>query len=102
MRVLMTMYGWADSGGGTIFPRQIARALVQRGHAVRVLYAAAQPLPAAGPYAVREHEEHGVQLVGVHNRPVPFLDAREPGRELHDPAIARIVRGQIEIGRAHV
>ena len=95
MRILMTMFGWADSGGGTIFPRQIARALAARGHAVRVLFAAVPPLPQAGPYALRESEEDGVQLVGIHNRPTAFLDAAAPARELHDPQVARIVRAQL-------
>jgi glycosyltransferase involved in cell wall biosynthesis len=92
MRILMTMYGWADSGGGTIFPRQIARTLRARGHDVLVVYAAAVPLPGHGAYAVREHEEDGVRLLGVHNRPTLFLDDQAPARELHDPEVVRIVQ----------
>jgi glycosyltransferase involved in cell wall biosynthesis len=92
MRILMTMYGWADEGGGTIFPRQIARTLRARGHDVFVVYAAAVPLPGHGAYAVREHEEDGVRLLGVHNRPTLFLDDRNPARELHDPEVVRIVQ----------
>jgi glycosyltransferase involved in cell wall biosynthesis len=95
MRILMTMFGWADSGGGTIFPRQIARALAARGHQVRVVHAAVPALPGHGAYAVRETEADGVQLVGIHNRPAVFLDAAAPARELHDPQVARIVRAQL-------
>jgi glycosyltransferase involved in cell wall biosynthesis len=93
VRVLMTMYGWADPGGGTIFPRQLAHALRARGHDVLVVHAATQPLQGQPPYAVRESEDDGVRLVAIHNRPTPFLDDKAPARELHDPAVARIVRG---------
>jgi glycosyltransferase involved in cell wall biosynthesis len=92
MRILMTMFGWADSGGGTIFPRQLALALRERGHEVGVVYAAATPLANAGPYTLREHDERGVRLFAIHNRPVPFLDDRAPAREVHDPEVVRLVR----------
>ncbi|MCU0863851.1 MAG: glycosyltransferase [Planctomycetes bacterium] len=95
MRILMTMFGWADSGGGTIFPRRIARELVARGHRVRVVYAAAVPAPGQPAYAVQRRDEDGVELVGIHNRPTPFLDAAAPARELHDPAIARLLRNEL-------
>lgn len=91
MNVLMTMFGWADAGGGTIFPRQIAHELARRGHRVSVLYAALEPLPGAGPYALRRDRDGDVQLFAVHNRPVPFLDAAAPARELHDPEVARLL-----------
>jgi glycosyltransferase involved in cell wall biosynthesis len=95
MRILMTMFGWADSGGGTIFPRRIAKELVRRGHQVRVVHAAAVPAPGLPPYAVQRGLDEGVELVGIHNRPVPFLDAAAPARELHDPEIARLLRGEL-------
>ena len=91
MNILMTMFGWADAGGGTIFPRQIAHELARRGHRVHVLYAALEPLPGAGPYALRRHQDGDVQLLAVHNRPVPFVDDKAPAREVHDAAIARLV-----------
>ncbi len=102
MRILMTMFGWADSGGGTILPREIARTLRARGHDVAVVYAAAAPLAGAGPYAVREQVDDGVQLVAIHNRPVPFLDAKAPARELHDAEVVRIVRGVVAAFRPDV
>lgn len=90
MNILMTMFGWADAGGGTIFPRQIAHELARRGHRVHVLYSALEPLPGAGPYALRRHQDGAVQLLAVHNRPVPFVDDKAPAREVHDAAIARL------------
>ncbi len=92
MRLLMTMFGWADAGGGTIFPRQIAHTLAQRGHEVTVVYAAAVPWPRQSAYAVREHEEQGVRLVGIHNRATAFLDDKDPAREVHDPEIVRAMQ----------
>ncbi|MBL8753738.1 MAG: glycosyltransferase [Planctomycetes bacterium] len=87
----MTMFGWAETGGGTIFPRLIARELAERGHAVQVVYAAQEPLSGAGPYATRAHDDGGVRLLAIHNRPTPFLDDRAPARELHDPEPVRLV-----------
>jgi len=102
MRILMTMFGWSDSGGGTIFPRQLARTLKERGHDVLVVHAATAPLPGEGPYATSERHEDGVALLGIHNRPTPFLDDREPARELHDPDVVRIVRAAVAAFRPDV
>lgn len=102
MRLLMTMFGWADRGGGTIFPRQLARTLQARGHDVCVVYAGVGPLVGQGPYAVHEHHESGVRLVGIHNRPTPFLDERAPARELHDPEVVRLVQRELATWRPDV
>jgi glycosyltransferase involved in cell wall biosynthesis len=102
MRILMTMFGWADGGGGTILPRQLAKDLVRRGHEVTVVYAAVPPLPNAGPYAVNEHSDDGVALVGIHNRPTPFLDDRAPARELHDPTTVAIFAAVLRAVRPDV
>lgn len=102
MRILMTMFGWADSGGGTILPRQLAKDLARRGHDVTVVYAAVPPLPDAGPYEVREHSEDGVALVGIHNRPAPFLDDKAPARELHDPTTVAIFAAVLRAVRPDV
>jgi glycosyltransferase involved in cell wall biosynthesis/predicted nucleic acid-binding protein len=85
--VLLVMYGWADSGGGTMLPRQAAHALVARGHRVSVFYAAADRRPELGPYGVRRHHEGGVALFGLHNRPSAFMDLGDPAREIDDPAV---------------
>ena len=102
MRILMTMFGWADAGGGTIFPRQIAHELARRGHDVTVLYAALEPLPGQPPYTLRAHQDGDVRLLAVHNRPVPFVDAKAPARELHDPQIVRLVEQQLAAERPDV
>ncbi len=86
-RVLVVMYGWADSGGGTMLPRAFAKALAARGHEVAVFYAAARPEPALGAYGVRRHDEDGVRLFGVCNRPSAFMDLGAPRREIDDPQV---------------
>ena len=68
MRILMTMFGWADAGGGTIVPRQIAHELAHRGHDVTVLYAALEPLPGQPSYTLRAHQDGGAAPKQNENR----------------------------------
>lgn len=96
MRLLMSMFGWRDGGGGTIFPRQLALELVRRGHEVLVISAAVPQIPGAPLYSVQEQIDDGVQWVGIHNRPAFFLDDQNPEREIHDPHILRIFRHYFE------
>ncbi|MEW5956165.1 MAG: glycosyltransferase [Chloroflexota bacterium] len=91
LKILFVMYGWDDDGGGTILPRQMARALAQRGHQVTVIYAAAQPYADKPAYYLREHWEDGVHLFGIYNRQSLFLDSENPDREVDDPAARQIV-----------
>jgi glycosyltransferase involved in cell wall biosynthesis len=86
-KLLMTAFGWDDAGGGTMLPRFAARELVRRGWDVTVFHAAVAPDPSGVPYALREWEDCGVRLVGVHNRPHGLLDQGRPDRELDDAPI---------------
>ncbi|HEX5308128.1 MAG TPA: glycosyltransferase [Solirubrobacteraceae bacterium] len=86
-RLLMTSFGWNDSGGGTTVPRLAAKELVRRGWEVTVFHAATRSASGAGAYAVVESEEDGVRLLGVHNRAHGIWDLGNPLRELDDPAI---------------
>ncbi|WP_027004927.1 glycosyltransferase [Conexibacter woesei] len=86
-KLVMTAFGWNDSGGGTMLPRFAAKELVRRGWDVVVFHAAVAPDPSGVPYAIREWEEDGVRLVGVHNRAHGLLDLGAPERELDDPPI---------------
>ncbi len=90
MRILMSMFGWDDEGGGTIMPRQMALALQRAGHEVMVIYAGAPQIPNAPAYSLYEHVEQGVKLVGIFNRPAVFLDAHNPEREVLDPVVRSI------------
>jgi glycosyltransferase involved in cell wall biosynthesis len=83
IRLMMTAFGWNDSGGGTIVPRALAVELARRGWDVTVFHAAVDPLPGAAPYTVREFEEDGVRLLAVHNRTSGRLN-----RDIDEPAIS--------------
>lgn len=85
--VVIVMYGWADSGGGTMLPRQFALQLAASGSRVTVFYAVARPMPQLPPYAEVHGEENGVRLVGIANRPSLFMDLAAPAREVDDPTI---------------
>ena len=88
-RILLTSFGYNDSGGGTIVPRHVARELARRGWDVTVFHAAVGRTEAAEPYAVRTWDEDGVRLIGVFNRPHGLLDLGNPRREIDDPPITR-------------
>jgi glycosyltransferase involved in cell wall biosynthesis len=96
MRLLMSMFGWKDSGGGTIFPRQLALEFARRGHQVLVIYAAAQPLPAHPPYTVREQTDQGVQLVGIYNQPACWSNDYLARLEVSDPQVRAIFKNYID------
>ncbi len=95
LHILFTMYGWAEEGGGTMLPRQVAKALVKRGHRVSVIYTPARRRPDKPAYYVEEGQEDGVRLFGIYNRPALFYDLEHPEREVDDPAMRRIVAGLI-------
>ncbi|HST56947.1 MAG TPA: glycosyltransferase [Solirubrobacteraceae bacterium] len=86
-RLLMTAFGWNDSGGGTIVPRLTAKELARRGWDVTVFHAATRATESRTPYEVVESEEDGVRLIAVHNRAHALWDLRNPLRELDDPPI---------------
>jgi glycosyltransferase involved in cell wall biosynthesis len=87
-RLLMTAFGWNDSGGGTTVPRLVAKELARRGWEVTVFHAAVKPTPSKTPYEVLEWEEDGVHLIGVHNRAHGLFDLGNPEREIEDPPIS--------------
>ncbi|HEY1713727.1 MAG TPA: glycosyltransferase, partial [Solirubrobacteraceae bacterium] len=102
-RLLMTAFGWNDSGGGTTVPRLAAKELARRGWEVTVFHAAVKPTPSGQPYEVVEWDEDGVHLIGVHNRPHGLFDLGNPDREIDDPAItAAFDRALEQVGPAVV
>ncbi len=91
-RLLMTAFGFNDSGGGTTVPRLVAKELVRRGWDVTVFHAATAPTESRLPYEVVESEQDGVRLIGVHNRPHGLFDLGHPDREIDDPPITAAFR----------
>ncbi|MGN6380150.1 MAG: glycosyltransferase [Gaiellales bacterium] len=88
-RIMLTSYGYDDSGGGTIVPRLLSQELARRGWDVTVFHAAVKRLDGQPAYAVREWRDNGVRLIGVFNRPHGLLDLGHPEREVDDPPITR-------------
>jgi glycosyltransferase involved in cell wall biosynthesis/GT2 family glycosyltransferase len=87
-KLVMTSFGFNDSGGGTAVPRVLAKELVRRGWDVTVFYAAVEADPSGVPYALSRREEDGVTLVGVHNRGRQgLLAVGDPAADLDDPPI---------------
>ena len=101
-RLLITAFGWNDSGGGTTVPRLAAKELARRGWDVTVFHAAVKPTPSKQPYEVVEWVEDGVRLIGVHNRPHGLFDLGNPDREINDPAISAAFERALEQVRPDV
>ncbi|MCX6147466.1 MAG: glycosyltransferase, partial [Candidatus Kapabacteria bacterium] len=89
-KVLLTMYGWNESGGGTTFPKSLALELVKKGYDVYVFYAVAQHNEVNTPYFLEQTNYQGVNLYGVYNRATNFLDLENPEREIEDPRIIEL------------
>ncbi|MDA1275118.1 MAG: glycosyltransferase [Verrucomicrobia bacterium] len=90
LRVLFTMFGWNETGGGTLFPKSVAEELARRGNEVSVFYAAINHPSSQVPYLLEETvSPEGVRLFGLYNRPAPFVDPDNPERETLDPEIVR-------------
>ena len=92
-KIVMTAFGFNDTGGGTTVPRMAAKELARRGWDVTVFHAAVRPDRRAQPYDVREWIEDGVRLVGIHNRPHGPVRPRQPAARARRPADHRGLRG---------
>ncbi|MEQ8189710.1 MAG: glycosyltransferase, partial [Candidatus Eremiobacterota bacterium] len=89
-RILFTMYGWNETGGGTTFPRACAKKLANMGMDVAVFYGTANHPVHTEPYYMEYTVEDGVHLYGIYNRPSVFLDVENPEREIHDPECVKL------------
>ena len=64
-KILFTMFGWNESGGGTILPKEMAKSLVKRGFDVTVFYAGLNHPEITTPYYIEKTVDDGVKLIGV-------------------------------------
>lgn len=96
LRILMTMYGWNESGGGTTFPKAVALRYAELGYEVAVFYAAGKHDAIHTPYYVEKRVENGVHLFGVFNRSTVFLDAEHPDREIRDERVVQLFAAVLE------
>ena len=101
-RIMLTSFGYNDSGGGTIVPRYLSKELARRGWDVTVFHAAVGRIEGAPPYAVKRWYEDGVRLIGVFNRPHGLFDMGNPAREIDDPPITAAFAQALEHHRPDV
>jgi|GEM_PF-569222 len=90
LNILMTMWEWEGTGGGTTFPNSIANKLSELGHTVQVIYAAGTHQSVTQKYYVDETTSNGVKLIGIYNRKNPLLSASDPQNEIDDPIVSEI------------
>ncbi len=95
-KILYTMFGWNESGGGTYMPRAMAKYLAKQGYDVAVFYAGLNHPNEAKPYYFEKSEDSGVTLYGVFNRPRPFIIDNDPGLEIHDSQVAKLFNQVLE------
>lgn len=95
-RLMMTSFGFNESGGGTTVPRLVAKELVRRGWDVTVFHAAVAQTPSGTPYEIVESEQDGVRLIGVHNRHHGLFDPTHPWREIDDPPISEAFEQELD------
>jgi len=86
-KILMTMYGWNEEGGGTLLPKKIAIELATQGNEVYVFYAGASIKKGLPPYSVVREYDSGVHLFGIFNRDTMFYDLLNPEREIEDKRV---------------
>jgi len=90
IKILFTMYGWDESGGGTQLPRSIATALSKEGFDIAVFYAAGKHSSNNTSYYLEKRTSNNIKLYGVYNRPTIFLDEANPRREIRDDKILEL------------
>ncbi len=90
LRVLTTMYGWNESGGGTMFPKSVCKELAKNNIDISVFYATHHHPESKQAYYLERKSDDGVNLFGVYNRPTVFLDPDNPLREVNDPEVVRL------------
>lgn len=95
-KIIMTMYGWNDSGGGTIFPRDVAIQLVKEGYEVLVIYAGVNDVSSEEKYLIKEWEDEGVKLCGIYNREIKFINPLKPEFEIYDPEVSSIFEAKLK------
>lgn len=91
-RILFVMYGWNESGGGTIFPKNVAIELEKRGWEISVLYASVEYNYSEKPYSLKITNEGNIKLYALYNRPATFIELENPEREIYDPNVVEVFK----------
>lgn len=95
-KILFTMFGWNESGGGTMFPRETAIELAGRGYGVTVFFAGLRHPKIDSPYYIERSHDRGVDLIGVYNRKFDFIVPNEPELEIRDEKVIRAFEQVLE------
>lgn len=88
--ILMTMHGWNESGGGTTLPKSMAQALVLMGYNVTVFFTAGKHPKTDNPFYFEQKYENGVQLIGIYNRGIGFIDPEKPEKDIENETMRKI------------
>lgn len=95
-RIMLTMFGWNEAGGGTIFPKAVAKRFAERGYDVAVFYAAMDHPSSDKAYFMDRTMDSGVKLFGVFNRKYPRIMIDQPELEVNDPAVVKLFKEAME------
>ncbi len=91
-RILFVMYGYNETGGGTTFPKSVAKELSNRGYQLGVFYAMPKVNRQEPEYSMDIDFDGDIILYGLYNRPAIFTDQNHPEREINDEQINRKFR----------
>ena len=83
-KILFVMYGFNESGGGTIFPKALAIELSKMGYQIAVFYALPKIDKSMPEYSLDIDFDEEIILYGLYNRPGIFTDESHPEREIFD------------------
>lgn len=90
LTILITMYGWEESGGGTLLPKHLAIELAKSGNKVYVLYATGKHKYISTPYYIETKIDQNVNIIGIYNRSSIFLNSDNPELDIEDKNIIEI------------
>jgi ADP-heptose:LPS heptosyltransferase/glycosyltransferase involved in cell wall biosynthesis len=96
VRVLFTMYGWNESGGGTTLPKAEAIEIAKKGIDIGVFYAGQNHSSVEKSYYMEKTVDEEVKLFGVFNRPTIFLDELNPEREINDERVVKLFKDVLD------
>lgn len=86
-RVLITMFGWNESGGGTMFPKEVAKRYADLGIETTVFFAGLSHPKTATPYFLEKQTDGNLTLYGLYNRTGYFLLGEHPDLEIVDERV---------------
>lgn len=90
LNILMTIWGWNESGGGTLLPKQLAIQLAKIGNNVTVIFTSGNHKNNNNPYYVENTKFGNIDIYGIYNRKTHFLNSNNPELDIIDDEIIKI------------